>query len=181
MTEYRRFHLSDLMAIVGAVAAGAAWTRMLDPDLMTTLMSSWSHPTRQSSIELINLTCPLVSTLSMTILVLRLRRPRPRRLKLARQPGFIACSVAVAHLVAGGILILAINFHKNILKHHSSIEDLWEILWIGIGFATAGAWVCLGLVCGWRPEPSWIDRTGRALGLFWLVFLFSYLYLCFAV
>jgi hypothetical protein len=23
----------------------------------------------------------------------------------------------------------------------------------------------------WRPEPSWIDRLGRVLGLYWLLML----------
>jgi len=33
----------------------------------------------------------------------------------------------------------------------------------------AGAWLILMLAGWWRPEPSWIDRLGRVLGLFWVV------------
>jgi hypothetical protein len=28
------------------------------------------------------------------------------------------------------------------------------------------AWATLGLTGRWRPEPSWLDRAGRAIGLF---------------
>ncbi len=31
-----------------------------------------------------------------------------------------------------------------------------------------GAWVCLWLSGRWAAEPSWIDRAGRVLGLFWI-------------
>ena len=31
-----------------------------------------------------------------------------------------------------------------------------------------GAWLALLLARRWHPEPSWIDRMGRALGLYWV-------------
>ena len=33
----------------------------------------------------------------------------------------------------------------------------------------AGAWLVLLLAGWWRPEPSWIDRSGRVLGFLWIV------------
>jgi hypothetical protein len=35
--------------------------------------------------------------------------------------------------------------------------------------AVVVAWVILLLSGRWRSEPSWIDRLGRALGVFWIV------------
>jgi hypothetical protein len=35
-------------------------------------------------------------------------------------------------------------------------------------YGVAGAWLALALAGWWRPEPSWVDRLGRALGLGWL-------------
>jgi hypothetical protein len=37
------------------------------------------------------------------------------------------------------------------------------------GVVVAGAWLTLRLARAWRPEPTWVDRAGRALGVFWLV------------
>jgi hypothetical protein len=36
------------------------------------------------------------------------------------------------------------------------------------GFVVAGAWIALALAGRWRPERSWIDRLGRAIGVFWI-------------
>ena len=37
-----------------------------------------------------------------------------------------------------------------------------------IGFAVAGAWFALLLSGRRRPEPTWLDRLGRAIGWLWL-------------
>jgi hypothetical protein len=37
------------------------------------------------------------------------------------------------------------------------------------GFVVAGAWLILAFARAWRPEPSWTDRAGRALGIFWIL------------
>ena len=34
--------------------------------------------------------------------------------------------------------------------------------------AVAVAWLTLALSGRWRPRPDWLDRAGRALGIFWL-------------
>ena len=38
-----------------------------------------------------------------------------------------------------------------------------------IVFTVAGAWLALALSRSWRPEPCWIDRIGRILGICWFV------------
>jgi len=40
-----------------------------------------------------------------------------------------------------------------------------------IGVAVASSWVLLLVSRQWRPERSWIDRAGRALGWFWIAIL----------
>jgi hypothetical protein len=37
-----------------------------------------------------------------------------------------------------------------------------------VAAAVAGAWLTLVLAGWWRPERSWIDRFGRALGFAWI-------------
>jgi hypothetical protein len=34
--------------------------------------------------------------------------------------------------------------------------------------AVVASWVALALARRWRPEPSWVDRAGRALGAYWI-------------
>jgi hypothetical protein len=31
------------------------------------------------------------------------------------------------------------------------------------------SWVCLTIGSRFRPEPSWIDRLGRAIAVYWLL------------
>jgi hypothetical protein len=38
-----------------------------------------------------------------------------------------------------------------------------------VAAAVAGAWFVLALAGWWRPEPSWLDRLGRAAGFLWTV------------
>jgi hypothetical protein len=53
------------------------------------------------------------------------------------------------------------------------IHDPWAttVLWTSrhTGLVVAGAWLALILARAWRPEPSWSDRAGRMLGVFWIV------------
>jgi hypothetical protein len=36
------------------------------------------------------------------------------------------------------------------------------------GWTVAAIWLLLALSGRWRPEPSWIDRLGRLLGVVWI-------------
>jgi hypothetical protein len=38
-----------------------------------------------------------------------------------------------------------------------------------IGFGVLIAWTTLALARCWQPEPSWIDRSGRVLGVVWII------------
>jgi hypothetical protein len=40
-----------------------------------------------------------------------------------------------------------------------------------IGVAVASSWLLLLVSGRWRPEPSWIDRSGRVLGWIWIAIL----------
>ena len=39
------------------------------------------------------------------------------------------------------------------------------------GYAVAAAWLTLMIGRRWRPEPSWVDRSGRLIGSFWLLMI----------
>ena len=99
---------------------------------------------------------PSLVVWGIAILTLRLRAPRPPWREAAIQPGVWACVaplVALLSLPAMG-RYFALEFSPLILPT-----------------AVAAAWLTLALCGRWRPEPSWVDRAGRGLGLGWLVLL----------
>jgi hypothetical protein len=42
-------------------------------------------------------------------------------------------------------------------------------LLILVGGAIASVWIVMWLSGTWRADPSWIDRAGRALGIYWIM------------
>lgn len=98
-----------------------------------------------------------------------------------RQPGTVACAAASAVLLAGGLFVLSRyasmanpigSDRMNVLVHMPN--DLawgshdWPVLESRIPPAVVSAWVTLALCGRWRAESSWIDRTGRVFGSFWV-------------
>jgi hypothetical protein len=196
---------------------------------------------------------PFLASWTLCFLILRLRRPRPRLRRLARQPGMAACSAAALLLIVPLMAIVipeiyaalktinlkaalfqAIGFDSGppapvpqygsptgpattinlglklqaptagsvgraageppsppaaptsffpsvpSLQRPDPHEPFW--LWYllhaihkkivpraYIASAIAGAWLTLVLAGCWRPERTWIDRLGTALGLGWIV------------
>ncbi len=51
--------------------------------------------------------------------------------------------------------------------------SLWQIHSL-LGAAVAGAWTVMALGRTWRIERGWIDRSGIALGLLWVITLLAY-------
>lgn len=41
-----------------------------------------------------------------------------------------------------------------------------------VGSWIISAWLILAVSGGWRPEKSWIDRLGRAIGIGWIIVYF---------
>jgi hypothetical protein len=176
----RRFNLGDAMIMVAALAVGLVlaqvpigqlsyyaqeWSRALRSfPSWSELAFSFINRTEAVKTLLVRtfmfvepLAC-LFSALTLVVLVVRLRRPRPELRELLRQPGFIAClAVVVFSLVAADLWFL------------------WSIdlpVWLLAGAATVLAWVVLALP-PWRAERSWIDRLGRVVGAFWILMTYS--------
>jgi hypothetical protein len=99
---------------------------------------------------------------------LRLRRPRPSRRCLGRQPGVLAAllgTVAVVFATALGV-VMAFTFDPNLERGFIRTVDLGSILTAAM---ILGGWIAMAVGGRWRPEPTWIDRFGRFLGVSWLV------------
>jgi hypothetical protein len=155
--------LLDAMVLVAA-AAGLA------------IMRSFPHRLRMYSITRMPVWKAVIFgalVLTMTLIPLRFRRPRPRL--LGRHPGTIACLAVVLSAAlmfadnAASWLRLDPNLPSTTVWDNRAMLLVAGLLQpYGHGATVAGAWMALAISGRWRPEGDWIDRTGRALGAFWI-------------
>jgi hypothetical protein len=174
----RSFRVWDVLVLVGATALALGWFRdeifnpyPLNPEIPT--IGPW-----------LGRLYPLVLAWSLAVLVLRLQRPRARMVRLARQPGFVACALVAGTMacravglglrgVTDSLWVIGRPLHwSNLLR----VDVEWELFWPNshpwserIGLVIAWAWLVQVLSGCFRPEPSWIDRAGRVLGVLWIV------------
>ena len=83
---------------------------------------------------------PHLAASTLALLVVRLRRPRPRR--LARQPGLIACAVATAAMLAVGVRVAALAARGMSIDwfEETNRRDVGTTAWM-----LAGTWPSLCL------------------------------------
>jgi hypothetical protein len=163
----RRFTLLDGMIVVGAVALWLGQRRYwwyTDEYVWSNLRyylfepAPWSKNRLDALLgNLLPLATPMVISATVASLVFRLRKPRPRRHRLA---GYVfACALYAIRppfTRAGGL---------------TSPEDdmfigTFSYAWAPLaGFGVVVAWGLLALGRRWRAEASWVDRLGRVIGL----------------
>jgi hypothetical protein len=180
----RKFTLVDAMVLIAGTGVALFWIRydMLRYDFR--FLVSWEFLTRPLALvlavgSLVAIFVPFILPLSVALVALRLRSPRPKILRVFRQPGTAACIAIVCvtiltlitNCVAPSCFVASIAGRRAELASFvwSSIENSEAeapMLW---GTAVVVAWVTLWLSRGWRAEPSWIDRAGRALGVACLI------------
>ena len=182
--EVRRFTLVDAMALVAAAAFMIAWVRVLGPDKLIERFrmsaSGWQPQYVLGALDtLLTAISPCFMVATLTVLALRLRRPRPRLHRLARQPGTVACASALLtfglEALPGLPATLWLMTQEEGWRwdwlHLSGLPSRtagWVVMDADTGIAVLGAWTVLGCGALWRPEPDWIDRTGRLLGAGWI-------------
>jgi hypothetical protein len=197
----RRLRVADLILLVAAVALGFAGGRFIAEFGEINLARDWDDLRSdwkddrgrwfQSStliLHAIDLATPTLVACSAAILISRLRNPRPRRRRLFRQPGFLGLVAALAVYswymaeVLGGFLYEELlptayseNFVIDLQELSASFVDAvfaWSQAASHMGMAVALAWVVAGAGGRLRPEPSWVDRAGRAMGVAWIALSF---------
>jgi hypothetical protein len=162
----RPFTLLDALILVGGAAVGFAGCRMEGGWL-----GDWYFRVEWFVEFSLMLTVWLV-------LIFRVRRPRPSIRLMARQPGVVACfAVAVMQVVQ----------FADTLFHWLIIGPMGYVIGVGPailsffeGFnATSAAvvpisWAILIANRRWRPEPGWIDGSGRIVGWIWIAWMFAW-------
>jgi hypothetical protein len=165
----RRFTIADGMILVAAMAAGLALARAGPMEWMAWTGSGWFGKARR----LLHGSATLFAAMmSLGLIIVRLRRPRPRLVRVMRQPGMVAsCAAAVALAVTALGWTSYDVIHTGGWSARDSIARYCRIHGAKFGPAVGAAWLGLWFAGRWRPERGWIDRAGRALGVFWLVSL----------
>lgn len=170
----RRAGLGDAMILIFALAFGlmlslrpladmAGWLAMIKPAYRTDATIWLDSLARKLGPQflviqgVVQLLSCFVAPLTPALIVARLLPPRPPRHDLARQPGFVA-SIALCATALGSVNLAA-----------TGLVTLPPLLGMTLPGATVlASWSVLVGTRSWRPEPGWIDRTGRAVGAFWL-------------
>jgi hypothetical protein len=197
-TARRSFSIWDAMVLVAATAVALAMlvtSGTSEYHLSASHLSDWvgdvveglrrpdkPWPSWEWTIFLIQapvilLLFPFCWAWTLAILGLRFRHPRPRRHRLACLPGAVACWSAAIPLVPGFVGCL-LNWERQSAIFLTPGPTTWtfggydelHLLFLPgcAGLAVLGSWTTLLLGRRWRAEPSWLDRIGRFLGIYWI-------------
>ena len=185
MPPPRRFTLLDAMIVVAMIALAIAATRWKYAGyawFWNFHREGWTPgATLRRLATAAAFALPTLFAATVAVVLARLARPRPPLRRVARPPGSAACGVTL--LV---VAVEAVGYIASWLSHGYSWAQFED--WIGtsgvlgifttdvliestyaIGHAVFATWALLALSRTGRPERSWIDRTGRVLGLAWMM------------
>ena len=175
----RPFTLGDAMILIAATAVAGPIIRLIIaqsfapeanedfPKLLLGLLGSGRF--REFGFVMFILALPVAAAWTLALIPLRLKRPRPPWRHLARQPGWVAACSAVPGLVllSAGVGVLR-GWGRSIFYVDNIELSLFTLATSLAGATVLGSWMTLILGRRWRAEPSWLDRLGRALGVYWL-------------
>jgi hypothetical protein len=158
----RKFTLLDALVLMAALAAGLALARIAWAEGAPIQIVARAHEQRIMVENVLKAASCCAAMLSVGVLFLRLRPPRPRLLEMLQEPGVVGCSAATFSIVWFCTLYLLVGPKPSL----SSIVLMGPF---GIGMGIASAWSVIWFDGCWRPPLSWIDRVGRTLGICWFV------------
>jgi hypothetical protein len=177
-TKPRFFTLFDAVVMIAATASALALYRLMPsggPRLLG-FVAIVQYP-----VEVI---LPLLIMWSLAVAGLSLREPRPVLRKLACQPGTIACCAAslllvieVLAAILGDLVFSPTSVVPRTIPPYVAVTIPQRVLHnlrgmimlqASAGGAVAASWLIMALGGMWRATPTWLDRTGRALGISWI-------------
>jgi hypothetical protein len=183
----RPFRLLDGMILVAATALAFAIFRQGLSDGIT--FTTFGGNVERWIFIWMHWVVPFPAMWSLALFAIAIfDRGTPGRRKL-RHAGTVACCAAVMALalttvVASTFYILhlleELQMIPKLLSHNRNAHamppfanaPMEEI----VGAAVLGAWSVMAASGRWRCQRSWIDRTGRILGIIWISLFLTYLY-----
>lgn len=166
--QRRRFTIADGMVLVVATAVGL----MLARAYINSIFEHYPPRFRTAALLARGSGNCLAAACMLVLIPLRLKQPRPPLRRLVRQPGFAAC---VAAAVALGWAAVDAGCEAALMASHDPASwpfyQIWHSETRHVAAAVVGAWLALWASGLCRPERGWVDRLGRVLGGWWLVWL----------
>ncbi len=161
------FAMSDGMVLIAAIAVGIAGGRAR--------LTRETMPFAWWGIGFQDRSAWMAVSLSLALVVIGLRWPRPPLRRLAARPGWMA-AVAVAVTLAlvcvdkAEMILLLLSMKSGLPSSGDLIQEIGDRMMTTPSFAVAGAWAALAIGRRWRPGRRWSDRLGFALGFYWIAF-----------
>jgi hypothetical protein len=154
----RGIRLADVMLFVVATAVSIVATRSCLEE-----MQRYQH-NFNNLVSWFLIASPSVMSVALVLLLIGLLDHPP---ELFRRPGFVACWVTNLAIA----LSLSVNFIKYMDHQRKGPFAFGFYLYflMDMGGWIAVAWMTLILSGVWRAERNWIDRLGRAVGVFWIL------------
>jgi len=167
-SERRRYGLLDLMIVIAGAALGCALTiqyRAFFADAMG--RHEMGYP---PDWTLLAAPDGFLQALSVSFLVVALRRPRPPLRRALRAPGTQACFVGVVVTALQVLVCASVSAYRlNGAPPWAPAAVFLIFLAVGTGPAVLLVWLVAWLTRTCRPEPTWVDRVGRLVGAGWVV------------
>ena len=149
-TPRRRFQIADAMILIAATAIGLGLTRANLPGPLPSRGGPIAGYERFLRIQYaLNTGGPTLAALTIALLFLRLKKPRPRLRRVFLEPGASACAVATFMMVVMTVLVLAAWAAGS---HAMPVENLFMGCASLSSYAIVGAWLVLLLSGRWRSR-----------------------------
>jgi hypothetical protein len=194
MPTPRRFTLLDAMTVVGAIAfaiAGTRWQYAGYAWFWNLHREGWTPgATLRRLVTAMGFALPALFAATAAVVLARIARPRPPLRYVALQPGSAACGVAILVVTAETVGYVARQAYFWLDKGYSWVSFQGWIGSVGVlgiftteilirstyaaSYAILATWALLALSRRGRPERSWVDRTGRVLGVAWVLTAFLF-------
>jgi hypothetical protein len=169
----RRFRVADAIILIAATSVGLALTcqhgliNVIHEKLVQKYYpDGLLHPPEDGNLS--DLGVRFLAPWSLALAGLRLVPPGPARRRLLAQPGFAAtatASVLMALRLGQFSIENAVQFHGQ-LNNYTRIQTMTDPSPVAPAVLTA--WTLMAMFGRYRPEKSWIDRAGRAIGALWI-------------
>jgi hypothetical protein len=180
VTKKRNFNIVDAVVLVAATAGGIGLGRTVD-DLASTPDGRLPAIGRQLLAERIHTSCAYLACLlfawGLALLLLRVRKPRPRLRRLWRSPGAAACLTASVVVAVKLLESAAMCLVWSVLER-DEIPTAW-ILGIQTlpnqqaGAAILATWLVLIVSRAMRLTRDWLEVFGLLVASGWLLLLFD--------